>query len=501
MTYALAVHIATTDTPAAVLDVDILVVGAHKAGSGYELAPAAIALDDRMDGDLRTHLDVLGYHGTLGQTCILPARGACQSPIVAVVGLGAAEGLTADALRRAAAAAVQLASKQERVALALTDALAVDVRSASQAVVEGALLGAYSFDSYRSNASGATTTEILVVAGDADAVTRGEVLANVTCLARDLTNTPARDLPPSELARHAADLAFANGLDVDIWEREQIQAEGLGGLLAVSAGSDAEPRLIKLTYVPDGTSRGHVALVGKGITFDSGGLSIKSADAMATQKTDMSGAADVIAATVAIAQLRCDVTVTTIVACAENMPGASAVKPGDVFTARNGKTVEVLNTDAEGRLILADALSLAVEVDPDVIIDVATLTGACRLALGDFYAGLFCNDDDLAMQLEAASAVAGEHLWRLPLAREYRDLIDSDVADLKNVGRRPAGAIQAALFLSEFAGGFAWAHLDVCGPARSEEDSGYVRKGATGFGTRTLIEFVDAFRPRPARRR
>jgi leucyl aminopeptidase len=274
-----------------------------------------------------------------------------------------------------------------------------------------------------------------------------------------------------------------------------IAGEGLGGLLGVSLGSDKPPRLIELVYDPP-DAVGSIALVGKGITFDSGGLSIKPADGMETMKTDKSGAAAVLGAMSVLAALAPPVKVIAIVPATENMPGGGAVKPGDVLKIRNGKTVEVLNTDAEGRLVLADGLSLAVEAGVDAIVDVATLTGACVVALGRRIGGLMGNHQGWIDQVKEAADRAGEELWPLPLPDDYRRLIDSDVADVKNISSgRYGGALTAGLFLKEFVGDVPWAHLDIAGPARSEDDEGYLQKGGTGFGVRTLVETVLSFRP------
>jgi leucyl aminopeptidase len=323
-------------------------------------------------------------------------------------------------------------------------------------------------------------------------------------MARDLVNEPAGAMTPRRLADVARDLADRHGLSVTVLDEVAIASEGLGGLAGVAQGSEEPPRLIELVYQPStpapGVGDGHVptiALVGKGITFDSGGLSIKTADGMMTMKTDMSGAAAVLATMSALADLAVGSKVVAIVPTTENMPGGRAIKPGDVLKIRNGKTIEVLNTDAEGRLILADGLSLATEARPDAIVDLATLTGACVVALGGQIAGLMGNNDDLVGQVRAASDRAGELVWHLPLPAEYRKSIESEVADMKNISS-PAGAggaLTAGLILSEFVDGVPWAHLDIAGPARSDADEGYTRKGGTGFGVRTLIELLSQFEP------
>jgi leucyl aminopeptidase len=343
--------------------------------------------------------------------------------------------------------------------------------------------------------------ERLVVVGTGKgvraALDRGARVAAAVALARDLVNEPAGTLTPSRLAEVAAEVASGCGLALTVWDEAAIAREGLGGLAGVARGSDEPPRLICLEHTPDGaTQRARIALVGKGITFDSGGLSIKTAEGMETMKTDMSGAAAVLATMSAIHALVPDVAVVAIVPASENMPGGRATKPGDVLRIRNGTTVEVLNTDAEGRLVLADALSLAVEAGVDAIVDLATLTGACKIALGPKIAGLMGNQDGWTEQVRAAAERAGESVWPLPLPDEYRRSIDSDVADVKNIGSdRWGGALTAGLFLREFVGSVPWAHLDIAGPARSSEDDGYLRKGGTGWGVRTLLELLATCRP------
>jgi leucyl aminopeptidase len=326
------------------------------------------------------------------------------------------------------------------------------------------------------------------------ALDRGAAIARAVAWARDLVNEPAGTLTPSALADQARQAAEVGGLTIDVLDEVAIENEGLGGLMGVAQGSEQPPRLIKLSYEPEGRARGTVVLVGKGITFDSGGLSLKTADGMETMKTDMSGAAAVIAAMSVLRAVGVKVNVIAIVPTTENMPGGSAIKPGDVLKIRNGKTVEVLNTDAEGRLILADGLSLAVEESPDAVIDLATLTGACVVALGLKVAGLMGNDDGWVDQVRQGAQRAGEAAWPLPLPPEYRKDLDSEIADLKNItGGRYGGALTAGLFLSEFVGDVPWAHLDIAGPARAPSDDGYVAKGGTGFGVRTLVEVLSGF--------
>ncbi|HET9558380.1 MAG TPA: leucyl aminopeptidase, partial [Actinomycetota bacterium] len=307
---------------------------------------------------------------------------------------------------------------------------------------------------------------------------------------RDLSNEPANALHPADLAAAARRLLAGKGVTVKVKNEKELASEGFGGIVGVGQGAENPPRLIELRYAPKGAV-GAVVLVGKGITFDSGGLSLKPADSMKTMKTDMSGAAAVLATMTVLAELDVKVAVTGYLASAENMPSGRATRPGDVLTMKNGKTVEVLNTDAEGRLVMADALALGAASKPDAIIDVATLTGACAVALGNRYTGLMANDEALAAELLAAAAEAGEPTWRLPLPPEYRKDIESDLADLKNVGDRYGGALFAGLFLQEFVGDRPWAHLDIAGPARAESEDGYLSKGSTGVSVRTLLTWLE----------
>jgi leucyl aminopeptidase len=434
------------------------------------------------------------FEANLGETLPVPADDG--STIVAV-GMGDPAKLTAEGMRRAAAALVRAAGQDTTVATTLLSAAPVgglESTVAAAALAEGASLATYRFVRYKGESRPSRLDRLVVVGsgkGVRAALDRGARVAVAVALARDLVNEPAGSLTPSRLAEVAAEVASDGALALTVWDEAAIARERLGGLAGVARGSDEPPRLIRLEHTPEGTERARIALVGKGITFDSGGLSIKTAEGMETMKTDMSGAAAVLAAMSAVPELVPDVSVVAIVPATENMPGGRATKPGDVLRIRNGTTVEVLNTDAEGRLVLADALSLAVEAGVDAIVDLATLTGACKIALGPKIAGLMANDDAWAGQVQAAAERAGEAVWPLPLPDEYRRSIDSEVADLKNIGSdRWGGALTAGLFLREFVGSVPWAHLDIAGPARSSEDDGYVRKGGTGWGVRTLLELL-----------
>lgn len=352
---------------------------------------------------------------------------------------------------------------------------------------EAALLAAYTF---KIGAQGTAPVGALALVGtDEEAVRRGETVAQAVARARDLTNTPSSTKTPAWLADQAA----SPGLDVKVWEEEELRADGFGGILAVGQGSIHPPRLIQLSYAPEGADR-HIVLVGKGITFDSGGLSLKPTDNMKTQKTDMAGGAVVIAVMGALATLGTRVRVTGLIAAAENMPSGTAQRPSDVITHYGGTTVEVTNTDAEGRLVLADALAYADAVlDPDAMVDIATLTGAISVALGRNMGAVYSSDDELADALIAAGTGTDDRLWRMPLIDDYRPALDSPIADMQNAdlgGRYGAGSITAALFLREFTGKRPWAHLDIAGVGRSTVDEGTTTKGATGFGVRLLLDWL-----------
>jgi leucyl aminopeptidase len=391
-------------------------------------------------------------------------------------------------VRRAAGAAAKALDKMAVIATTLHQ---YPVADAAEAVSLGFVLGSYGFQSLKSEPK--TSSVMTVVLLDADeavveAARRGALIASGVTFARDLVNTPAMGKPPATLADLASEMAAEAGLGVRVLDETGIEAQGLGGLRGVSLGAANPPRLVELRYEP-ADPRAFLAVVGKGIVFDSGGLSLKTAESMETMKTDMSGAAAVFGAMQVIAKLELPVRVLGITPLTENMPGGRALRPGDVLKARNGKTIEVLNTDAEGRLVLADGLSLAAEESPDLIVDLATLTGACMVALGEKIAGLF-GADGPAARVQAAADAAGERVWRMPLPDDYRKNIDSDVADMKNSGPRYGGAIHAALLLKEFVGDVPWAHLDIAGPARATEAEHYLTKGGTGFGVRTIVELA-----------
>ena len=427
-------------------------------------------------------LAAAGFEGKRGQTAIVDDR--------LYVGLGP-DATDERALRTAAAVAARAAKRARTIATTLAPIAAV---------AEGFVLGAYAFTKYQSKPKPNRLERVSVVGtGGARARTaleRGARIATAVNLARDLVNEPGGSLTAPAFASTAQSLAKEHGLTAKVLDEKAIDKRGLAGLVAVNRGSSQPARFVELTYEPEGRARGSVALVGKGITFDSGGLSLKTAAGMLTMKDDMGGAAAVLAAMTACRDLGVKTRVRGYLPLTDNMTGGDAQRVGDVITYANGRTVEVLNTDAEGRLVLADALIAASKEQPDAIVDVATLTGAQQVALGNKVAAVYANDDAWAEQVLGAAGAAGEGLWRLPLVDDYRRDLDSKIADLRNVtAHRFAGSITAALFLREFVGdGIPWAHLDIAGPAFIDADDGENAAGGTGFGVRTLLQLVAAFR-------
>jgi len=488
-------------TPADRVAADLLAVPVAKGGV---LTPAAATVDTALDGGLQSFLEEAGFEGNLGDTLAVPTGGKLRARAALLVGVGDVEKLTLDDLRRAAAAIARRATKAPNLATTLLDvASALPRDDAAQALAEGFVLGAYQFLEYKGDGKPTKLGKVVVVAdgGNAvrDALARGSVIADAVVWARDRVNTPSQEKPPAEMAAEARRLLRNRGVTVQVYDVPELERQRFGGVLGVGQGSDQKPRFLKLTYAPSGVGKGGaLAFVGKGVVFDSGGLSLKTGAGMETMKCDMSGAAAVIAAMSALRDLGVKTRVTGYVPLVENMPSGHAIRPGDVLRIRNGKTVEVLNTDAEGRLILADALSVASEDKPAAVVDLATLTGACVVALGEKIAGLMGNDDAWIEQVHNAADRAGERVWPLPLPADYRKGIDSPVADIKNVGPREGGAITAGLFLQEFVDGVPWAHLDIAGPAFLSGDDGYLPKGGTGFGVRTLLELARTFEPPPA---
>ncbi|WP_149179414.1 leucyl aminopeptidase [Streptomyces sp. TRM49041] len=487
----------------ATLRADALVVGVAKAangGKGLVVAPGAEAVDAAFDGKLATVLETLGASGAEGEVTKVPSPGGLKAPLVLAIGLGSApekdETYGTEALRRAAGTAARALVGSKKAAFALP----VEAVEDAEAIAEGALLGAYAFTAYQEQGKDAKRplAEVaLLGAKPRDkaykaAAERALALTEEVNRARDLINTPPNDLTPEAFAAVATAAGKENGVKVQVLDEKALAKGGYGGILGVGAGSQNPPRLVKLAYThPDAEKT--LALVGKGITYDSGGISLKPAGHNETMKCDMSGAAAVFAAVVAIARLGLPVNVTGWLALAENMPSGSATRPGDVLRMYSGKTVEVLNTDAEGRLVLADALTRASEDNPDAIVDVATLTGAMVLALGNRRFGIMANDDAFRTAVHEIAEEVGEPSWPMPLPSDLRKGMDSPTADIANMGERMGGGLVAGLFLKEFVGeGITWAHLDIAGPAFNESGPfGYTPKGGTGSAVRTLVRLAE----------
>src|SRR4051794_24987896 len=498
--------VSLTKTALSDVKADAIVIGIAKGPSGLELAPGGAEVDKAFKKRLLPALKALGAKGTAGEVTKLASLGAGGAPAVVAVGLGPAPGkggrFEPEALRRGLGAAVRSLAGTARVATALAAANGEPGEPELRAVAEGAHLGAYNFSRYRTAASAESArrpvqTTVLVVPNPRDkivkaAVDRAAVIAESVQLCRDLVNTPPGDLRPAGFAQAALDACKPLGLDVEVLDDKALTKGGYGGILGVGAGSSHPPRLVRIGYSA-GKGAPSVHIVGKGITFDSGGLSLKPAAGMEWMKSDMGGAASVIATLCAVAKLKPSVNVVGWAPMAENMPSGQAIRPSDVLTMRGGKTVEVLNTDAEGRLILADAMVRASEEKPDYIIDVATLTGAQLVALGSHVYAVMGNDDDLRAQICAVAGEVGEQAWPMPLPPELRKSLDSEVADIANIGDRYGGMLTAGLFLKEFVpDDVKWAHLDIAGPAFNQGDPhGYTPKGGTGVPVRTLVQLVE----------
>ncbi len=468
--------------PGAVPATDAVVIGVRQSDDGPELLPGAAPVEAALEGRLRGALAAAAASGKADEVIKIPTLGLAPFALVAAAGVGT--DATPEAVRRAVGAALRTLTGTRRVHVAIESPVA--------ALAEGAALGAYTFTAYKSKATPAALRTVTVAGTDRDALRRAKVVTDAIAFARDLVNTPPNDLYPQTFAERSAARATAAGLDVEILDEKALKKAGYGGILGVGAGSARPPRLVRLTYRPR-KSVAKLALVGKGITFDSGGLNIKTAN-MEWMKSDMGGAAAVVASVIAAAQLRVPVEVTATVPMAENMPSGRAYRPSDVLHMYGGQTVEVANTDAEGRLILADGISRAAEDGPDYLIELATLTGAQLVALGTRVIGAM-GEPDWRDRVTAAGNSVGESVWAMPVPDEARAGLDSPVADLANIsGERWGGMLVAAAFLRDFVpAGLPWVHLDIAGPAWNLGAAhGYTPKGATGAGVRTVLAAIDA---------
>jgi leucyl aminopeptidase len=515
------IRLQSSETPPGNADADVIIVGIFQGEDGPELAPGAQPVDEALGGTLIEAVTALGATGKAEEVTKIATRplaaagdGAAIAPVVVAAGLGKpAEGtgpggdgpaFDLETLRRAAGAALRALSggsaktvRENNGETVRRITLALPARDAAEAEAAalGALLGGYTFSRYRTTVPAPVPSELRLAAGGGPAGEggrRAQVLADAVALVRDLVNTGPSDLVPATLADESERVAAAHGFDVEVLDEKALAEGGYGGILAVGQGSVHPPRLVRLAYRhPDATKT--LVLAGKGITFDSGGLSLKPPKSMEHMKSDMAGAASVLGAIQAIADLGLAVNVIGYLPTAENMPGGAAQRPADIITIYGGKTVEVLNTDAEGRLVLADALVRAAADEPHLLVDVATLTGAQTVALGRRTTGVMTNDDELRDGVVAAAQRAGEEAWPMPLPDELRDGLDSPVADLANVSQdRLGGMLVAGIFLREFVEpGIRWAHLDIAGPGFNDSGPyGYTLRGGTGAIVRTLVQIA-----------
>lgn len=473
---------------------DTLAVGLFVGG--VTVTGALGTLDEKLDGTIKELIAETEFEGKAGSNVVTRVGGKAPIRKIMLVGLGESEDLTLDSVRLAGGAIARLAKSQHSKNLAISLPI-VDNNPAltAQAITEGVNLALYEDRRFKSepeeNPLKLENIELLALGDQSAAITKAQQICEGVILAKQLVAAPANSVTSVTLANLAEEIASEHGLEVEILEKEDCEKLGMGAYLGVAQASDIPPKFIHLTYKPDGTPRRKLAIVGKGVTFDSGGLNLKpSGSGIETMKMDMGGAGATLGAAKAIAQLKPDVEVHFISAATENMISGHAMHPGDILTASNGKTIEVNNTDAEGRLTLADALVFAEKLGVDAIVDLATLTGACVIALGDDIGGLWSTDDLLADQLKNAAEIGGEKIWQMPLEEKYFEGLKSEIADMKNVGPRQAGSITAALFLKQFINETPWAHLDIAGPAWIDKESGINNPGATGFPVRTLVNWV-----------
>ena len=467
-----------------------------------DLSVLATFEDIDLPGDIAGLLEPNDYRGRTGQTVLLYPRGAVAPRRLLLVGLGKRESATAENVRRATAEAVRRARELQVASFNIGSAgnLPFDAESAGQALAEGLSLGAYRYWKYRTRLTAEQTFAVESAtayvnderaAGVAAGVATGLVVARGVAFARDLVNSPGYHMTPARMGEEALDLGKRLGLKVTVLDKAQLIEGGFGGIVAVGQGSANDPRFIVMEYGQAAEGTPTICLVGKGLTFDSGGLSIKPAEAMDTMKSDMAGSAAVFGAMQVVAELGLPLHVVGLVSSAENMPSAMAYRPGDVVTTLSGKTIEVLNTDAEGRIILSDALFYAQRYNPDAIIELSTLTGAIVIALGPHAIGMMGTDQALADKVSNAGETSGERVWQLPMWPEYHEMIKSEIADVKNIGGRAAGSITAGAFLAAFTGDYPFVHLDIAGTAWNDRPAkSYDSHGGTGVGVRLLTEYL-----------
>jgi leucyl aminopeptidase len=460
----------------------------------------AAAADKALDGAITQLIKKGDIKGKLNEVTLIHSLGRLPAGRIIVVGLGKKRKLDTNKIRGAVGETCRYLRGKGITSVAGTVPWAgingIGTDDAVQSITEGAILGLYTFKRHitkKESQRGEIKTFTIVGRGKRrleSIIEKGKILAEAANWARDMVNEPSNFMTPNDMAGAARQLAEKYGLEIEVFEKEKIQELGMGGLLGVSQGSQQPPRFIVLSYKGNASGKIDLVLAGKGVTFDSGGISIKPSNGMEEMKGDMAGGASVMAALMAVARLKPKINVTALVPATENLPSGTAMKPGDIITAMNSKTIEVLNTDAEGRLILADALCYAKKIGAKAIIDVATLTGACQIALGRVCTGAFTNNQTFLNKVIAVGNASGEPAWQLPMYEEYREQLKSDYADIKNIGNRYGGAITAAKFLEEFVGGTPWVHLDIAPTSDTDKDKGYQVKGATGVPVRTLVNLV-----------
>lgn len=479
---------------------DAVVVGVYEGVKS--LGTDLTGIDQQLDGIISGMISSDDFKGKEGETLLIYTLGKIPAKKVLLLGLGKEEDFKEDTIRKVIGRAVkQLEKSKTNTAAIIPMGLDKNISSeiVGQCIVEGAMLASYKFNKYKTDDKEQKNNlkEIYIVgaddstAGDMDKGAKlGKILADGTIMARDLVNEPSNILTPEAMANKAMEIANKHGLEVKILEREDMQKLGMGSFLGVTQGSDKPPKLITIKYFGGDKDDEVLGLVGKGLTFDSGGISIKPSSGMDEMKGDMGGAAAILGAMDIVGTLKPKVNVIAVIGACENMPSGKAYKPGDILTSMNGKTIEVLNTDAEGRLVLVDCIIYALKQGATKLVDLATLTGACVIALGNTTTALISNNDEFVEKVKIAAESAGEKVWQLPTYSEYKELIKGDLADLKNSGGREAGTITAGLFLGEFAGDSPWVHMDIAGTSMITGEKDYLAKGATGVGVRTLYHLI-----------
>jgi len=487
-------EIRATDTPRLEWTGDALAIGLFE--DAVDLTGDLAQLNEKFAGAIAELIEETEFKGSVGSSAVTRVGAGSSIRKLMLVGLGKADALTLDSVRRTAAAIARTARQEKSKTLGISlPVFNNDLALTAQAITEGIVLALHQDNRFKSEPDDKKTkleqVDLLGLSRQDAAISKAQAICTGVILARELVAAPANVVTPVSMAQTAEEIASQYGLALEILEREECEKLGMGAFLGVAQASEMPPKFIHLTYKPEGTPRRKVAIVGKGLTFDSGGLNIKGAGSgIETMKMDMGGAAATLGAAKAIGQLKPDVEVHFVSAVTENMISGRAMHPGDILTASNGKTIEVNNTDAEGRLTLADALVFTEKLGVDAIVDLATLTGACIIALGNDIGGIWATDEGVATQLKAASVAAGEKFWQMPMEEKYFEGLKSPIADMKNTGPRPGGSITAALFLKQFVQETPWAHLDIAGPVWADKEDGCNPAGATGYPVRTLVNWV-----------